>query len=90
MEQNKNIFLRRVPERLSNIVKGLFFVVISIPLTFFAYFFTILVPNGGIFVGDVPHPNSWIQPLATIIGGIAFLAPFIYGLYLMVRPVKSE
>ena len=83
-----NIFTRKMPERLSNVVLGLLFIIIAFPLAFFVYviIFTLVVLNivpSGIINFDLPFNPTYIIP------AIVFLIQVSYGIYTMVRPTKK-
>jgi hypothetical protein len=84
MKNNKNILDRKVSERLSNIVKGILLIILSLPFTIFIF---IMIAVSG-FRGDVQGPDhGW---LATFISGTIFIVFLIVSIRLMIRPVSKK
>ena len=53
-----NILFKKVPEKLSDVVKGILAIVVSIPAAFFAFFLIVFLPTGGLLAGDMPGPHD--------------------------------
>jgi membrane protein implicated in regulation of membrane protease activity len=83
MENNINILETKVPERLSNIVKGILLIILSLPFTIFIF---IMIAVSG-FRGDVQGPDhGW---LAAFISGVIFIVFLVIAIRLMIRPVSK-
>ena len=86
MEDNNNIFFKEVPDRVSNVAKGLLIMLISVPATFFSF----VIISGLGFRGDMPNPNSSLHALiAKVVSGGLFLGFFIGGLHTIFKSTSN-
>ena len=86
MENDKNILLRKVPDRLSNIVKGLLLILISLP--FVLIIWLAIGFSGGGYLSDVPGTDY--GPLANMVAGGIFIIFLTVAILTMARPVTTK
>lgn len=84
-----SIFTKKVPQRLSNIVQGIFFIVLAFPATFLLWVFVATISGGTLAPSDYPVSNTPFY-IATIVAGLAFLLQIIYGIYVIVQKVEEK
>lgn len=74
-----NLLMKEMPEKISNVAKGLLFIVVAFPLAFLVF---VLVSVTGWLLSD--GSSIWIT-MAVIIAAIVFIIQLSYGIYVIMQ-----
>lgn len=77
----ENILLKKIPDRLTNILKGFGIMIVAGIISFLLFF--VIIFSSGNFLSDVQHPEHSIT--AWIVAGIVFIVSFVKAVKIMFR-----